>query len=172
LRDWRLHAGLFAGFEPALASRFFSEFPGVPEYRWTSAGSCIISFCTSIDQATPCGRRWANESRTINERQFMKQIRIVLGVVCASAVMFGASSAFADQSCCVKANATGKECTHKCCTTAHKETKTCETCQAKPTCCDKAIAKSEACAHECCAEAKKAGKVCEKCNPKKEEKTA
>ena len=34
----------------------------------------------------------------------------------------------AEQTCCEKANAEGKECAHKCCITAHKEGKSCAKC--------------------------------------------
>lgn len=99
----------------------------------------------------------------------MKLVKSWLGVVCAAAFLLSVNAALAE-SCCVKAKVAGKDCTHKCCTAAHKDGKTCEKCQADATCCDKAIAKSESCKHPCCVESTKAGKVCDKCNAPKEKK--
>ena len=46
----------------------------------------------------------------------------------AVAFLLGASSAWAGQSCCVKAKAKGKECEHECCIKAHKAGKSCHHC--------------------------------------------
>jgi hypothetical protein len=57
----------------------------------------------------------------------MRLIKIVTSVTCALAIL--ASPAFAgEKTCCEKASAEGKECTHKCCVTAHKDGKSCEKC--------------------------------------------
>ena len=62
----------------------------------------------------------------------MKLIKTISAVVCAVAVL--AASALAEnaaekkQTCCEKAKAAGKECTHKCCVAAHKDGKSCEKC--------------------------------------------
>ena len=57
----------------------------------------------------------------------MKLIRILSAVVCALALL--ASPALArEKTCCEKAAAEGKECTHKCCVAAHKDHKSCEKC--------------------------------------------
>jgi hypothetical protein len=83
----------------------------------------------------------------------------------AFAVIVGASTVLAGQSCCVKAKAKGKECDHECCVKAHKEHKLCEKCQKDANnCCDKAIAQGKECPHSCCKEAAKEHKICEKCN--------
>jgi hypothetical protein len=97
----------------------------------------------------------------------MKGMQKVIALACGLAFLAGVTTAMADPSCCVKAAAKGKECTHKCCVAAHKEGKLCEKCQAEASCCDKAIAAGKECTHKCCVDAKKAGKVCEKCNPTK-----
>lgn len=48
-------------------------------------------------------------------------------IVCAVALL--ASPALArEKTCCEKAAAAGKECTHKCCVAAHKDKKSCEKC--------------------------------------------
>ncbi len=100
----------------------------------------------------------------------MKLGKTLTGLAFAVALMLGSSSVLADQSCCVKAKAAGKDCEHKCCVEAHKDKKTCAKCQTDATCCDKAIAQGKECSHKCCAEATKEHKVCEKCNPKKQDK--
>ena len=67
----------------------------------------------------------------------MKVIKTLSAVICALAVLAGpviAADAGKDkdtekkQTCCEKAKAEGKECTHKCCVAAHKEGKSCEKC--------------------------------------------
>ncbi len=97
----------------------------------------------------------------------MKLIKAFSLLTVAFALSFGANSAFAE-SCCVKAKATGKDCSHKCCVEARDAEKTCEKCQKDASCCDKAIAKKKDCTHACCKEATKEKKVCQKCNKKKE----
>lgn len=97
----------------------------------------------------------------------MKFIKSLSVLAVAVALTFGTSSAFAE-SCCVKAKAAGKDCSHKCCVDARKEEKTCDKCQKDASCCDKAIAKKKDCTHPCCKDAAKEKKVCEKCNKKKE----
>jgi hypothetical protein len=95
----------------------------------------------------------------------MKAPKIARGFAFAVAVMMGATTGLAGQSCCVKAKAKAKECEHECCIKAHKEHKLCEKCQKDPNnCCDKAIALGKECSHSCCKEAAKEHKVCEKCN--------
>jgi len=56
----------------------------------------------------------------------MKAIKSLVAVACALAIL-GAVSARAE-SCCDKAKAAGKECSHKCCVEAKKDGKTCEKC--------------------------------------------
>src|SRR6266498_2557199 len=72
----------------------------------------------------------------------MKLAKTVTGLAFAVALMVGASTVLAGQSCCVKAKAAGKDCSHQCCIDAHKEKKTCEKCQKEASCCDKAIAQA------------------------------
>ena len=81
----------------------------------------------------------------------MKLIRSLLAVVCATVLCAGV--ALAEESCCQKAIAAGKACTHPCCVEAAKDGKVCDKCNKD--------------LKECCKEAVKAGKVCEKCNPPK-----
>jgi len=57
----------------------------------------------------------------------MKLIKTLSAVVCAMAILAGPALA-ADKTCCEKAKAAGKECTHKCCVAAHKDGKSCEKC--------------------------------------------
>lgn len=47
--------------------------------------------------------------------------------VCAL-VASSAVAAEKEKTCCEKAKAEGKECTHKCCAAAHKDGKSCEKC--------------------------------------------
>jgi len=57
----------------------------------------------------------------------MKLTKIVCTVVCSIALV--ATPALAgEKTCCQKASIEGKECTHKCCVTAHKDGKSCEKC--------------------------------------------
>ena len=57
----------------------------------------------------------------------MKMMKILCTVGCALALL--ASPALArEKTCCEKAAADGKECTHKCCVAAHKDHKSCEKC--------------------------------------------
>ena len=49
-------------------------------------------------------------------------------IVCAVACSFALVATPALATCCQKASAEGKECTHKCCVAAHKEGKSCEKC--------------------------------------------
>jgi hypothetical protein len=62
----------------------------------------------------------------------MKLIKSVVALTFAFALV-ASPSAFAqdkpkDKTCCEKAKADGKECTHKCCVAAHKDGKSCEKC--------------------------------------------
>ena len=103
----------------------------------------------------------------------MKVVKSLTGLALGVALLFGAGSVLAGQSCCVVAKAKGKDCEHKCCTDAHKDKKLCEKCQGKEkdaSCCDKAIALAKECSHKCCADALKEKKICDKCNPKEEKK--
>ena len=104
-----------------------------------------------------------NMVRKHSRRKKMKLAKTFIGF--ALALMVGASTALAGQSCCVKAKAKGKECDHECCVKAHKEQKLCQKCQKDPNnCCDKAIAQGKECPHSCCKEAAKEHKICGKCN--------
>ena len=55
-------------------------------------------------------------------------MKSLTAIVCAVALLGGLSIARADQTCCEKAKAAGKECTHKCCVEATKAGKVCEKC--------------------------------------------
>ena len=57
----------------------------------------------------------------------MKLIKTLSAITLALAVLAGPVMA-AEQTCCEKAAAEGKECTHKCCVAAHKDGKSCEKC--------------------------------------------
>lgn len=68
----------------------------------------------------------------------MKLIKSLLVVACAFSMIAGAVRAedgkgkeTSKMSCCEKAKAKGKECTHKCCVEAKKEGKVCEKCNPK-----------------------------------------
>ena len=60
----------------------------------------------------------------------MKLIKIVVAAVFASALLAGSVLAD-DKTCCEKAKADGKDCSHKCCVDAKKDGKTCEKCNPK-----------------------------------------
>mgnify|MGYP003349139935 CR=1 FL=1 len=60
----------------------------------------------------------------------MKVLKTLCAAVIAMALLTGVSFA-AEKSCCEKAAAEGKECTHKCCVEAKKAGKTCEKCNGK-----------------------------------------
>jgi hypothetical protein len=62
----------------------------------------------------------------------MKLMKTLIVLGCLFSLLAGTVGA-ADkpqkqQTCCEKAAAGGKECTHKCCVTAHKDGKSCEKC--------------------------------------------
>jgi hypothetical protein len=57
-------------------------------------------------------------------------MKAITAIVCALAVLGSVTLARAE-SCCEKAKAAGKECTHKCCVEAKKAGKTCEKCNPK-----------------------------------------
>lgn len=61
----------------------------------------------------------------------MKAIKSLVAVVAALAVFTSISLAGEGGSCCDKAKAAGKTCTHKCCEKAAKDGKTCEKCNPK-----------------------------------------
>ncbi len=52
-------------------------------------------------------------------------------IAIVAALAFICSVSFAGESCCDKAKAAGKTCTHKCCEKAAKDGKTCEKCNPK-----------------------------------------
>jgi hypothetical protein len=82
----------------------------------------------------------------------MKRMRSLILATCAL-VALGVAAQAKTQSCCEKAIAEGKKCTHPCCEAAAKEGNVCDKCNKD--------------CMPCCKEAIKAGKVCEKCNPPK-----
>ena len=103
----------------------------------------------------------------------MKLFKTLIVAVCACALLTGTALA-AEKTCCEKAKAAGKDCSHPCCVAAHKDGKSCEKCNPDKqdlakTCCEKAKADGKECAHKCCVTAHKDGKSCEKCNPNKED---
>lgn len=57
----------------------------------------------------------------------MKVLKMLVVAALASAILTGVSLA-AEKTCCEKAAAEGKECTHKCCVEAKKAGKVCEKC--------------------------------------------
>ena len=62
----------------------------------------------------------------------MKLIKTLSAMMCVAALIVGtavgAEKEKDKKTCCEKAKADGKECTHKCCVAAHKEGKSCEKC--------------------------------------------
>ena len=65
-----------------------------------------------------------------NKGKQMKSIKSLVALACALAFLGSVSIARAE-TCCEKAKAAGKECTHKCCQEATKAGKTCEKCNPK-----------------------------------------
>ena len=57
----------------------------------------------------------------------MKLLKSVIVALSVCALLAGTALA-AEKTCCEKAKADGKECTHKCCVAAHKDGKSCEKC--------------------------------------------
>ena len=57
----------------------------------------------------------------------MKMFKTLFAVVFACALVAGTARA-AEKTCCEKAKADGKDCTHPCCVAAHKDGKSCEKC--------------------------------------------
>ena len=60
----------------------------------------------------------------------MKLLKLAVVALFTSAFLSGAAFA-GEKSCCEKAKADGKACTHKCCVEAKKAGKTCEKCNPK-----------------------------------------
>lgn len=60
----------------------------------------------------------------------MKAIKSLIAIACALAFVASVTAAPAE-SCCDKAKAAGKTCTHACCKEAGKAGKTCEKCNPK-----------------------------------------
>jgi len=61
----------------------------------------------------------------------MKLIKIAVATLFASALIAGTTFAADTKTCCEKAKAAGKDCTHPCCVTAKKDGKTCTKCNPK-----------------------------------------
>jgi hypothetical protein len=61
----------------------------------------------------------------------MKLIKLAVVTLFASALLSGPALAAEEKSCCEKAKAEGKDCTHECCVKAKKEGKVCEKCNPK-----------------------------------------
>ena len=65
----------------------------------------------------------------------MKLIKLLTITVCAFAFVAGTAmaegKAVAKKTCCEKAKAADKDCTHPCCVEAKKDGKTCEKCNPK-----------------------------------------
>lgn len=57
----------------------------------------------------------------------MKLFKTLMATACAGVLIAGTAWA-AEKTCCEKAKAEGKDCTHKCCVAAHKDGKSCEKC--------------------------------------------
>ena len=60
----------------------------------------------------------------------MKLIKSLSAIACIVSLLAGSALAAEkkEATCCEKAKAEGKECTHKCCVAAHKDGKSCEKC--------------------------------------------
>ncbi|MCH9023275.1 MAG: hypothetical protein IID32_11020, partial [Planctomycetes bacterium] len=71
------------------------------------------------------------------------------------------------QSCCDKATALSKQCSHPCCAARYQLGKICFKCNANKatTCCDKREVAGGTCNHPCCQSATALSSVCFKCNP-------
>ena len=63
----------------------------------------------------------------------MKFMKIMIAALFASALIASTTFAADTKTCCEKAKAAGKDCTHPCCVTAKKDGKTCEKCNPKKT---------------------------------------
>lgn len=61
----------------------------------------------------------------------MKLIKVLTVGIFALALIVGPAAFAGEKSCCEKAKADGKECTHKCCVEAAKAGKACEKCGGK-----------------------------------------
>jgi hypothetical protein len=61
----------------------------------------------------------------------MKLIKLAVASLFTAALLCGPSYAAEEKSCCEKAKAEGKDCTHECCVKAKKDGKVCEKCNPK-----------------------------------------
>lgn len=93
--------------------------------------------------------------------------RTILTITAITSLMIGMNAFAVGESCCDKAKAAGKSCSHPCCTEKALLGQTCFKCNPDKvkTCCDKAQVKNETCNHPCCKSAASVGSVCFKCNP-------
>jgi hypothetical protein len=76
------------------------------------------------------GREKVNLFPTETNQQ-KSNMKTLTAIACAVALLGSLTIARAEDSCCDKAKAAGKECTHKCCVEAKKDGKTCEKCNPK-----------------------------------------
>jgi len=58
-------------------------------------------------------------------------MKAITAIACAIALFAGMTLASAEETCCEKAKAAGKECEHACCVKAKKDGKVCEKCNPK-----------------------------------------
>src|SRR5262249_43834846 len=76
-----------------------------------------------------CGSRQQTRPAQLKLRaRKVKQMKSISAVICALVLLGSMAVMGAEQTCCEKAKAEGKECTHKCCVKAKKEGKVCEKC--------------------------------------------
>lgn len=68
---------------------------------------------------------------SLNQNHNMKSIKVLIITLCAAFAFCGVALAEKEKSCCEKAKAEGKACTHPCCVKAAKDGKTCEKCNGK-----------------------------------------
>jgi len=61
----------------------------------------------------------------------MKITKILVAALFACALIASTTFAAEEKTCCEKAKAAGKDCTHACCVAAKKDSKTCEKCNPK-----------------------------------------
>jgi hypothetical protein len=69
-----------------------------------------------------------NENRPESGGTKGKNMKSISAILCALALLGSMAVVRAEQTCCEKAKAAGKECDHKCCVKAKKEGKVCEKC--------------------------------------------
>lgn len=71
---------------------------------------------------------WVNVAGIPQNQKTNRTMKNLTALLCALAFLGSVAFASAEKTCCEKAKAAGKDCSHPCCVTAKKDGKTCTKC--------------------------------------------